>query len=167
MLVYPDMHNAIRLNLDKSSSLVGNPDFLPEELDYWLNNAQDRFVKQRLFGNNPRGEKLEQGVKRISDLQTLVVSTRNLLSISYLVNGPNLLTSNLGWVGQGGGYNNVVEAPIPSFTMNPFMYYISSTLYDANNNSLNCGRVLTSEELPRYISDSINNPYIERPLVYL
>ncbi len=161
MLVYPDMHNAFRLNLDKSSSLVGNPDFLPEEIDYWLNEAQDRFIKQRMFGNNNKREGFEQGTKRINDLHTLVCNTYD----TYYSAGPPtfptipLHSSSLG--------SNVVEATIPLIEYNPYMYYISSILYTGTGAiSLNSGEIIDSKNLTKYISDSINTPFIRRPLVY-
>jgi len=69
-----NMHIAVKLGLDKSSALE-LPAFEPEEIDLWLNVAQDRFIKQRLFGNNPKRTGFEADSKRISDLQTLVVNS--------------------------------------------------------------------------------------------
>jgi hypothetical protein len=149
MTVYPDMHNAFRLNLDKSSSLVGNPDFLPEEIDFWLNEAQERFVKQRLFGNNFRHEGVEQGQKRTDDLKTLIIG---LSAIS-------LTSSLLG--------SNVKEAVIPTIASAPYLFYLHSTVYNVSGNSLNTGKTINSENIDSYIKDSINNPYIRKPLVYL
>ena len=46
-----EMHIAFRLGLDKSNSSFVRY-YLPNEIDYWLNYAVERIVKQRLFGNN-------------------------------------------------------------------------------------------------------------------
>ena len=149
MLVYPDMHRAFRLNLDKSSSLVGNPDFLPEEIDFWLNEAQERFVKQRVFGNNLRKEALEQGQKRVDDLKTLICT--------YY--GTSLSASSLG--------SNVKETLIPVSATAPYLFYLDSALHGSvTSNVLQCGQVISTKDLSKYVADSINTPYIRRPLVY-
>jgi len=143
-----EMHTAFRLHLDKSSSLVGNPDFLPEEIDFWLNESQDRFIKQRMFGNNYRREKFEQSQKRIDDLRNLLILTTGIsLNVSGL--GINIREYNL---------------PVTDAT-SPYMFYVSSVVYDTNGNSLQVKDTVEQINLRDYIKDSINNPYIRRPLV--
>ena len=66
-----DMHNAFQLGLDKTQALQ-YPSFLPEEVDFWLNQAIRRFVKTRYSGVNSKREGFEQSQKRIDDLKTLV-----------------------------------------------------------------------------------------------
>jgi hypothetical protein len=65
------MHVAFKLGLDKTNSL-SYPSFLPEEIDFWLNQATRKFVKTRYSGVNPKREGFEQSQKRIDDLRTLV-----------------------------------------------------------------------------------------------
>jgi hypothetical protein len=148
MNVYPDMHQAIRLHLDKSTSLTGSVDFLPEELDFWLNEAQDRFIKQRLYGNNYRQQKFDDTQKRIDDLKTLLVQSGRInLSPSYLA-------------------ENVKECGLPTnFVDAPYLFYINSTLYNNIGNVLQTGDTISFDLISRYLKDSINNPYIRRPLV--
>ena len=148
MVVYPDMHQAIRLHLDKSTSLTGSVDFLPEELDFWLNEAQDRFIKQRLFGNNYRQEKFDSTQKRIDDLRSLIVTKTNI-ALSQSILGSNIKDCNL---------------PITDISL-PYLFYIDSGLQDISNNILQTGDTLHFELLGRYIKDSVNDPYIRRPLV--
>jgi hypothetical protein len=66
-----EMHVAFKLGLDKTNSL-DYPSFLPEEIDFWLNQAIRRFVKTRYSGLNVKREGFEQSQKRIDDLRTLV-----------------------------------------------------------------------------------------------
>ena len=177
MLVYPDMHNAFRLNLDKSSSLVGNPDFLPEEIDYWLNNAQDRFIKQRMFGNNSKGEGYQQSNKRISDLSNITVWSNDIINYSFGVHTLPLISSSIG--------SNVMECDLtnsintygtPTSTLGdyvyaPYMYFVYSMLY--GNIPLTGGALnlivdteISFKEVGKYISTSINpTPFIRKPLV--
>jgi hypothetical protein len=67
-----EAHIAFKLELDKTSSLE-LPAYESEEIDFWLDNAQRKFVKTRYSGINFKGESFEQSQKRIDDLRTLVV----------------------------------------------------------------------------------------------
>lgn len=71
-----EMHIAVNLGVQKIASFqVDN--LLPQEIDHELNNAMDRFIKQRY---SPMGNKyrkgFEQSQKRIDDLRALVVDGR-------------------------------------------------------------------------------------------
>lgn len=70
-----DMHIAVKMGLDKSEAL-SLPAFQAEELDFWLNDSVDRFVKTRYSGNNPFGTSFEQSQKRVDDLRTLIIEAR-------------------------------------------------------------------------------------------
>jgi hypothetical protein len=65
------MHRAVKLGLDKTEGLA-YPAFEPEELDFWLNDSVQRFIKTRYSGNNLPGTGFEQSQKRIDDLYTIV-----------------------------------------------------------------------------------------------
>lgn len=98
-----DMHIAVKMGLDKSEAL-SLPAFQTEELDFWLNDSVDRFVKTRYSGNNPFGTAFEQSQKRTDDLRTLIVETR-LIPVastdvfdkpnSYIVEATNFPTDYL------------------------------------------------------------------------
>ena len=69
------MHIAVNLGVQKiASHQVDN--LLPQEIDFELNKAQDKFVKGRYnqFGNK-YGRGFEGSQKRIDDLRTLIVET--------------------------------------------------------------------------------------------
>lgn len=71
-----EMHVAVNLGVQKIASFqVDN--LLPQEIDHELNNAMDRFIKQRYspFGNKYR-KGFEQSQKRIDDLRNLVTTAR-------------------------------------------------------------------------------------------
>jgi hypothetical protein len=65
------MHQAFKFGLDKLDS-VNYPNFLPEEIDLLLNQAQERFVKQRYGLSNPKRTSFEETQKRTEDLKELV-----------------------------------------------------------------------------------------------
>lgn len=71
-----EMHIAVNLGVQKIASFQMD-NFLPQEIDFELNTAMDKFIKQRYstFGNKyQRG--FEQSQKRIDDLRHLVVESQ-------------------------------------------------------------------------------------------
>lgn len=148
-----DMHTAFLLNLDKSSSLAGNPDFLPEEIDYWLNEAQDRFIKQRMFGTNYRKEKYDDTQKRRDDLRTLITT-----NLGIFLNNPSSLGTNVKYC--------ILPTTLTTSPY-PYMYYLDSNVIDINGNRLECGKMVKNEYIHEYLKDYINDPYLRRPLTYL
>lgn len=67
------MHLAFKIGYDKIDSL-NYPDILPEEIDFLLNKAQDRFVKQRYGTNNDKKQSFEETQKRTDDIKAIVVN---------------------------------------------------------------------------------------------
>jgi hypothetical protein len=66
-----EMHNSFRFGLDKMDNL-NYPNFLPEEIDLLLNQAQERFVKQRYGITNTKRTSFEETQKRTDDLKELI-----------------------------------------------------------------------------------------------
>lgn len=88
------MHRAFRLGLDKLDG-VNYPNFRPEEIDVLLNQAQNRYVKQRYGINNIKRQSFEETQKRTEDLkelvrQSVIIPTAN----SGQVNNGNNITTN-------------------------------------------------------------------------
>lgn len=67
------MHIEFLILIDKSNSLA-YPDFQPEEIDLFLNKAQETIVKQRFTGNNLKKDSVEETQKRDDDLRNLTRS---------------------------------------------------------------------------------------------
>lgn len=65
------MHIGFQIGVDKVSSL-NYPGFEPEEVDFLLNQAQDRFVKTRYGRNNIYRKGFEETQKRTDDIRTIV-----------------------------------------------------------------------------------------------
>ncbi len=68
-----EMHQSFKFGMDKMDAL-NYPNFLPEEIDLLLNQAQDRYVKQRYGLTNTKRQSFEETQKRTEDLKNLVVS---------------------------------------------------------------------------------------------
>jgi hypothetical protein len=116
-----EMHIAVNLGVQKIASFqVDN--LLPQEIDYELNRAMDRFIKQRYAPmGNKYGSGFEQSQKRIDDLRNLVVDSK--LESFYLGDT----------VGNGGEYF-IDRAILPK----DYLFYISSYLQIGHK----CGKVL-------------------------
>ena len=68
-----EAHQEFKFRLDKMNAL-NYPNFLPEEIDLILNNAQQRFVKQRYGLNNIKRQSFEETEKRTEDLKNITVN---------------------------------------------------------------------------------------------
>lgn len=78
------LHQEFKFRLDKLDAL-NYPNFLPEEIDLILNNAQDRLIKQRYGFNNAKRQSFEETQKRTEDLKNI---TENIIltPLAYSVN---------------------------------------------------------------------------------
>lgn len=74
-MLITEFHTNFKFSLDKADGL-NYPNFEPEEIDLLLNQAQDRFVKQRYGGNNIKRTSFEQTQKRIEDLKEVIETVR-------------------------------------------------------------------------------------------
>lgn len=66
-------HIEFKFRLDKLDAL-NYPNFLPEEIDLLLNQAQDRIVKQRYGTTNSKRQSFEETQKRTEDLKDITVN---------------------------------------------------------------------------------------------
>lgn len=87
-----EMHRSFRFGLDKLDGL-NYPGFEPEEIDLLLNQAQERFIKQRYGNNNLKRDSFEQTEKRTEDLRNIVQSAR-LAGLPLPPNGESIIYSS-------------------------------------------------------------------------
>jgi len=154
-----EMHNAVYLGLDKSSSFQVAA-FEPEDVDYWLNEAQEDIIKLKMFGNNPRGESYGEGVKRIEDLATLVSCTDKL---DYdAVTGP--LKNHT--------YHSNVGTLSISSNIDDYLYYIGSNVgikYPADTGTEKQQETILVNEsvISKLIATQYNKPALRDCYTYL
>lgn len=72
-----EFHINFEIELDKTQDFE-YASFQPEQIDYWLNKAQDRFIKDRLYPKNPNEKGFEGNQKKIDDLKSLVKKTASI-----------------------------------------------------------------------------------------
>jgi len=73
-LTINEFHIEFKIGLDKVDSL-NLPNFLDEEIDVLLNQAQERYVKQRYGLTNTKKQSFEETQKRTEDLKVLVTNS--------------------------------------------------------------------------------------------
>lgn len=83
-MLVSEMHTSFKFGMDKLATL-NYPNFLPEEIDLLLNQAQDRYVKQRYGLTNIKKQSFEETQKRTEDLKELL-QPANLAPLAYSVN---------------------------------------------------------------------------------
>lgn len=74
------LHIAFKIAMDKNSKSIafgGCPAFLPDEIDYWLNQGLYQEINTKFTGNNAMKIAFEGSVKRTHDLESLI-KTRNI-----------------------------------------------------------------------------------------
>ncbi len=81
-------HLVFKQYLDKGDSL-NSANFLPEEIDLAISDAQEQFIEQRAYGYNFQNKHLEETQKRVKDLQSITQNAVISTSIVSADNKPN------------------------------------------------------------------------------
>lgn len=76
-----EFHIGFDVQLDKTLDFE-YPYIQSEEKDFWLNQAQERIIKQKLFGNNPKQTAYDSSLQRVDDLKTLIKNV-NIVGNAY------------------------------------------------------------------------------------
>ena len=135
-----EFHYDFLFKIDKVASL-SREDFKPEEIDWFLNEAQRVLIKTKYEGLNPSRTGFEMTQKRIDDLSTIVVK--------YPEEGLITPTS------LGGG---VYEVPLASLT-HPYWFFIRGSVEVSDTN---CTievplKLIQHDDLSSVINDPFNN----------
>ena len=177
-----EFHLAFDLEVDKTQDYE-YPSFLPEQKDYWLNKAQDVFVKSRAFGNNLKREGFEETQKRIDDLRTIVkkatiIPTKtgneytNVLPNDYLYlvrHQCTVVSANCGTKLVGGNQvrhdalNMLVEDPFWKPSKDEPLYYFEGNLKQLGQSTFNITETLITY-IRKYNRIQYGTQYID-PLI--
>lgn len=156
-MLISEMQQAFKVGFDKTDSL-NYPGFEPEEIDLWLNTAQDRLVKTRYGGNNVYRKGFEETQKRTDDLRTIIHQVTLLPQPQTVLNKPNgtffILSNNP--AGNDVYWFSVQEDAVV-------------TIADCNGNLIKKSipvKPITHDQYNRIILDPFNKPY-EKELVRL
>lgn len=140
-----EFHNNFNIELDKTLDFE-MPYMLPEQVDYWLNKAQDRFVKSRMFGNNLFKTGFEQSEKRMDDLRLILVQS-------------GLITPSL--------TGTVYSTTLPDDYMYLVRHQCHTTCPNCTTSTLVPGIQTTQDEMNVLLRDPFWSPIGYDPLYYL
>lgn len=139
-----EFHSYFKIAMDKNSQSVafgGCPSFLPQEIDYWLNQGLYQEVSNKFTGNNSLRTPFEKSVKRVHDLEKLV-KTDNSLVMSKATDLNQCRLDNL--------FNG------------DRMFFVDATL-NYNNKKANI-KLIDHDSASRFKKTYNNNPWIEEPV---
>jgi len=166
-----ESHRSFMLSLDKSDTLE-YVSFLPEEIDYWINEGARVYSKTRYSGLNAKRESFEQTQKRIDDLRTLVKeiilqpssfnpsTDVDNLENCYLIDLPNWY-----WFTLGEQVSIVYDHILNSNTIKVVdmdyvyegTYYVASNGVRINGNPIAANIVFTPSSTSQPVSNSNTN----------
>jgi hypothetical protein len=142
---------SFKLKLDKIDSQA-YPDILDQEIRFWIDEAADRFVKQRYERNNVKGKGFEETQKRTDDLR-LTVRTETIAA-----------TVSLDYPGF------VYEVPLPAEYR--YLLKVQSEVRFLDCESLTDTEWSTpyqvqQDDIHALLQDPFNKPIVEKPLFTL
>lgn len=139
-----ELHIAFKIAIDKNSKSVafgGCPAFLPEEIDYWLNQGLFQEVNTKFTGNNAMRISFEGSVKRTHDLENLVRTDYDVVLIKEA---------------------NSNRCYLPNLFSDKRMFFIDAML-NFGNNKANVVLVTHADAL-KFKKTHNNNPWIDTPV---
>lgn len=147
-----EIHRAFKVQMDKNADAIafgGCPAFLPEEIDLFLNQAYIQVINNRFTGHNTLQQPFEQSVKRVTDLQKLIKTDKDV-ELLYLDSSSNVLTLQNFFKD-----NNDLKR----------MFYVDCVLH-FDNRSANC-MLIDHASAKRFLQTYDNLPWIQTPVATL
>ena len=147
-----ELHIAFKIEMDKSSQSVaygGCPSFLPEEIDYWLNKAYYDVLITKFTGNNATRLPFEGSVKRISDLERLVKTDKDITATLEENTNKVVVTDLLNRSEDNKGR----------------LFFVSAILHWVKNSTDNKATIqlTTHENAQNFVETYNNKPWISKP----
>ena len=137
---------SLEQKLDKTDSQA-YADILDDEKRYWLDQAADRFVKQRYTGNNYQRKAFEQNQKRVDDLRT-TVRTEVIAAVANTV------------------YRNAESIPLPNIYRYLLKVEVEVRYNDCNGVEVDewkTPKQIEHDDIYAIQDDPFNKPTIENP----
>lgn len=140
-------HSYFKVAMDKNSQSVafgGCPAFLPEEIDYWLDQGLYQEISNKFTGNNYLKTSFEVSVKRIHDLEKLIRTDHNV--------GANT-------------ESNSNKCFITNLFNGNRMFFVDATLNF--NNKKAAVKLIDHSDATKFKKTYNNNPWIEEPVAVI
>lgn len=160
-MLIQQFHREFKIALDKVDSSA-YPEFQSGEIDYYLNEAQDRFIKQRYGYNNIYRSGFEQLQKRTDDLKNLVVT--RYASVSevphYKSAGYNVFKANISDL-----YNDL---ELESQATETYMLFIKALANTCADECCEWGKVklVQQDDFSTLEKDPFNKPKLDKPIMF-
>ena len=138
------LHIAFKIAMDKNSQSIafgGCPAFLPDEIDYWLNQGLYQEINTKFTGNNSSKIAFEGSIKRTHDLE-------NLIKTDSSVNLLKEADTNCCY--------------LKNLCSDKRMFFIDATL-NFGNKKANV-RLVSHSDAQRFKKTHSNNPWIDIPV---
>jgi hypothetical protein len=145
-----EFHESWKQRLDKGDT-QSYPDFLPEQIDLALNEAQDIFIKTRYGRNNIYQQGFEEIQKRTDDLNTLVKTVE--ITANAVDTEPKKYKVNL-------------QGTLPD--TNKYMFFLRASVQTSTDKCANTYRNVTlvrHDQLDRILKDPFNKSTFDNPVI--
>lgn len=140
-------HSYFKVAMDKNSQSIafgGCPAFLPEEIDYWLNQGLYQEISNKFTGNNYMKVPFEQSVKRIHDLEKLLRTDSEVVA-----NAPS----------------NINRCYIENLFNGTRMFFVDAVLNFNGKKAV--VKLIDHADANRFKKTYNNNPWIEDPVAVI
>lgn len=87
-MIVNNLHQYLKIAVDKTDSL-NSANFLTEELDLYLSDAQEEYIEQQAYGNNNKREFVEETQQKVKALQSITENANITTFLSNTNNKPN------------------------------------------------------------------------------
>lgn len=148
-----DAHIAFKIEVDKNAvnvGMSGSPSFLSEEIDYWLYSALLSKISTKFTGNNPVQTPFEGSSKRITDLEKLIKTDRDLNILPESNTNRIILTDFTSSVTYG------------SDVQDKRMFFVSAILHFQGKNAY--VKLINHDDANKFLETYTNKPWIENPM---
>jgi hypothetical protein len=158
-----EFHREFKVFFDKADSSA-YPEFLDGEIDIYLNEAQERIIKQRYGKNNVYRSGFEEIQKRTEDLKELVVTKFASLSINpaYQDIDDNVYEADLS--------NLFDEALLVTPAEEEYMFYLKASARTCKSDVTCCQwskvKLVQHDDIGGITDDPFNKPKKGRPIIF-
>lgn len=166
-----EMHTEVNLRTQKINSNV-NDDFLPQEIDVYLNRAVDEFISKRW---NPESNELqdgfEQNQKRIDDLRELV-KKNEALSTDQVTSNAAIEDFFVDRADFPSDYRHLISVRfVVQYARNGISFSLSSgsrvadgTLDSEYKETISFGKFFQADDIYQALLDPYNNTHPKKPI---
>lgn len=159
-MIVSQAHQQFKILVDKTD-VLNSPNFLPEEIDQYLSDAQEQYIEQRAYGNNFKRLSVEETQQRVKDLQDITVNA-NLNT--FLNNANNLQGGTFVALPDGVTILDNTGVLLPEFR-HPLTEFVTITYRDCNSSVVTTRvpvEALTHDEYNRINQNPFATPNLDR-----